>query len=57
LIPFPPERKIDIGDYYSNYNLITQELGWTPQVPLQEGLMKTLSYYNEHQTQYWDVES
>lgn len=58
LIPFPPERKvIDIGDYYSNYSLITQELGWTPKVLLQEGLLRTLNYYNEHQTHYWDVES
>jgi dTDP-glucose 4,6-dehydratase/UDP-glucose 4-epimerase len=58
LIPFPPERKvIDIGDYYSDHNLITEELGWNPQVSLQEGLMKTLKYYKEHYTQYWDVAS
>ncbi len=58
LIPFPPERKtIDIGDYYSNYNLITQELGWSPQVSLQEGLIKTLNYYKEHKTYYWDTAS
>jgi dTDP-glucose 4,6-dehydratase/UDP-glucose 4-epimerase len=58
LIPFPPERKvIDIGDYYSDYSLIAHELGWSPQVSLQEGLMRTLNYYNEHYTQYWDVES
>ncbi len=54
LIPFPPERKaIDIGDYYSDYSLITQELGWAPKVSLQEGLKKTLAYYKKHQTHYW----
>ncbi len=54
LIPFPPERKaIDIGDYYSDFGLITQELGWTPKVDLQEGLKKTMAYYQTHQAQYW----
>lgn len=54
LIPFPPERKvIDIGDYYSDFSLITQELGWTPKVDLQEGLKRTMAYYQAHQAQYW----
>jgi UDP-glucose 4-epimerase len=54
LIPFPPERKaIDIGDYYSDFSLISQELGWTPKVNLQEGLKRTMAYYQTHQTMYW----
>lgn len=54
LIPFPPERKaIDIGDYYSDFSLITQELGWTPKVGLQEGLKETMLYYQAHHAQYW----
>lgn len=54
LIPFPPERKaIDIGDYYSDFNLITQELGWTPKIDLKTGLQKTLAYYKEHHAHYW----
>ena len=54
LIPFPPERKaIDIGDYYSDFSLITQEFGWTPKVDLQEGLKKTMAYYKDHQAKYW----
>ena len=55
LIPYPPERKvIDIGDYYSDFKLITKELGWKPKVNLLKGLEKTLSYYQLHQTQYWN---
>lgn len=43
---FPPERKkIDIGDYYSDYRKIMTELGWKPQVSLKEGLRMTLDYY------------
>lgn len=45
---FPSERKrIDIGDYYSDFELIKKELGWAPRVPLAEGLRKTLTYYRE----------
>jgi dTDP-glucose 4,6-dehydratase/UDP-glucose 4-epimerase len=54
LTPFPHERKaIDIGDYYSDFSLITKELGWTPKVDLQEGLKRTMAYYQAHQAQYW----
>lgn len=55
LIPFPPERKaIDIGDYYSDFSLIKQELGWAPKVELREGLQKTLNYYRANDRHYWD---
>jgi dTDP-glucose 4,6-dehydratase/UDP-glucose 4-epimerase len=55
LVPFPEERKvIDIGDYYSDFSLISRELGWLPQVKLQQGLLKTLEYYSKHRSSYWD---
>lgn len=55
LIPFPAERKaIDIGDYYSDFTLISNELGWEPKVELQEGLQKTMAYYQYHYSHYWD---
>ncbi|MFA9231618.1 MAG: NAD-dependent epimerase/dehydratase family protein [Microgenomates group bacterium] len=54
LIPFPPERKaIDIGSYYSDFSLISRELGWSPKIPLLMGLKKTLTYYTQHRTSYW----
>ena len=54
LVPFPAERKaIDIGDYYSDFAKIRAELGWSPKVPLQEGLQRTLQYYTEHGNHYW----
>lgn len=56
MVPFPPERKaIDIGDYYSDYTLIENALSWKPKVGLQEGLEKTLRYYQLHQQYYWDA--
>lgn len=55
LVPFPSERKaIDIGDYYSDFGLIRQELGWEPKVDLQSGLKKTLAYYLAHHVHYWE---
>ena len=55
LAPFPPERKaIDIGDYYSDYSLIKKELGWAPKIDLRDGLKRTLNYYREHFSHYWD---
>jgi len=55
IIPFPPERKvIDIGDYYSNFDLAERVLGWSPKVTLSEGLIKTVEYYREHLPKYLD---
>jgi dTDP-glucose 4,6-dehydratase/UDP-glucose 4-epimerase len=54
LIPFPAERKeIDIGDYYSDFRLISKELGWQPRVGLNEGLERTVNYYEKHYSHYW----
>ena len=53
LVPFPAERKaIDIGDYFSNYSLATELLGWTPQTSLADGLSRTLDYYRARLQSY-----
>jgi UDP-glucose 4-epimerase len=55
LVPFPEERKaIDIGDYHSDFSLISAELGWSPRVNLRQGLLQTLEYYSKHRSAYWD---
>jgi dTDP-glucose 4,6-dehydratase/UDP-glucose 4-epimerase len=54
-IPFPADRKaIDIGDYYSNYDLISKELGWSPKVNLKDGLTATMEYFQNNHRYYWD---
>jgi UDP-glucose 4-epimerase len=51
--PFPEDRKrIDIGDYHADFGQIRQRLGWTPRIPLEEGLRRTLSFYREHLARY-----
>jgi len=53
LVPFPPERKrIDIGDFHADASKIRRVLGWSPRVPLREGLARTVAYYREHREHY-----
>jgi UDP-glucose 4-epimerase len=50
---FPEDRKrIDIGDYYSDYSLIESLLGWSPKTTLEQGLSKTLDYYKKNIIHY-----
>lgn len=50
---FPADRKrIDIGDYYSDYNKIKTELGWTLKISLREGLTRSIEYYKKYHQQY-----
>lgn len=50
---FPTERKrIDIGDYYADYNRIRSALGWSPTVPLGDGLARTVAYFRANLARY-----
>jgi nucleoside-diphosphate-sugar epimerase len=50
---FPSERrKIDIGDYYSEYGAINSAVGWEPKVSLRDGLQRTIDYFREHLEHY-----
>ncbi len=54
LVSFPRERRaIDIGDYFTCADKIRAALGWEARVPLEEGLRRTLAYYDEHGDAYW----
>lgn len=54
LVPFPDERKkIDIGDFYTDYRKISDELGWKPKILLRDGLKRTIDYYCQHGEYYW----
>jgi UDP-glucose 4-epimerase len=53
LVPFPEDRKaIDIGDYYGDYRKIRSRLGWKPRIPLEEGLGRTLEFYQKYSHKY-----
>jgi UDP-glucose 4-epimerase len=50
---FPANReRIDIGDYYADYDCIAKTLGWRPRVHLKEGLALTLDFFRKHLQNY-----
>ncbi|MDA8239840.1 MAG: NAD-dependent epimerase/dehydratase family protein [Nitrospiraceae bacterium] len=50
---FPADRKrIDIGDFYADFSLIREVLGWRPETSVMDGLRKTLEYYRQHLYKY-----
>ncbi len=50
---FPPERKrIDIGDYQADDRRFRAASGWEPRVPLEEGLKRSLDYYQANLAHY-----
>lgn len=52
---FPEDHKrIDIGSYYADDGKFRETTGWAPQVPLRDGLARTLAYYRKHYHQYVD---
>jgi UDP-glucose 4-epimerase len=52
-IEWPEEkRRIDIGSFYSDSTRFTKATGWSRQVPLREGLRRTLAYYRANLAHY-----
>ncbi|MBL9208262.1 MAG: NAD-dependent epimerase/dehydratase family protein [Opitutaceae bacterium] len=50
---FPADRKkIDIGDFYSDWSRIHERLGWKPRTTLRAALAKTLAYYRKELAHY-----
>ncbi len=53
LVPFPEEKKlIDIGDYFSDFSKIREEIGWSPKVSLEDGLKEMVEYYSKNKEHY-----
>ena len=50
---YPEERrKIDIGDYYSSHDKFSAITGWSPRIPLDQTLHRTLAFYQSHRPHY-----
>jgi len=45
-------RKIDIGDFYADYDLIAGKLGWRPRTDLKTALRRTLGYFRKEGAHY-----
>jgi UDP-glucose 4-epimerase len=54
LTPYPEQLKItEVGDYIADYSKIKNQLGWEPKVSLDNGLRKTISFYEKYRRHYW----
>jgi UDP-glucose 4-epimerase len=52
-VEWPEEkRRIDIGSFYSDSTRFANTTGWSRQVPLREGLRRTLAYYRANLAHY-----
>jgi nucleoside-diphosphate-sugar epimerase len=45
-------RKIDIGDYYSSHDKFSGMTGWSPRIPLEQTLDRTIAFYELNQRHY-----
>jgi len=43
----PSIRKVDIPRSYGDYSKATKELGWRPETPFEEGVMKTIEWFRQ----------
>jgi UDP-glucose 4-epimerase len=54
IVPFPEENKnIDIGSVYSSWHKFHFTTGWAPRFAPEEGLARTVEYYERHRAHYW----
>ena len=52
-VDWPPEKRaIDIGSFYADSTKFMRATGWSPSVPLDEGLRRTVAFYRQHFAQY-----
>ena len=53
-IKFPKEREeIEIGNYIANAKKIKEELGWQAKISIEEGIKKTVEYYQKYKRAYF----
>jgi UDP-glucose 4-epimerase len=56
MVEYPPDqRPIEVGDYVADITKITTTLGWTPSVPLETGIERTVAYFEPRRHLYWDA--
>jgi UDP-glucose 4-epimerase len=53
-VPWPEERKkIEVGDYVASFEKFARTTGWQPKISLEDGLARTVTFYDRHKEHYW----
>lgn len=53
-VPFPEDaRRIEIGDYVADTRKMAEVTGWRAEVPLREGLERSVGYFTNYREHYW----
>ena len=53
-VPWPEtNKKIDVGDFIADVTKVKSKLSWAPKISMEEGIKKTLEYYEAHKRNYW----
>lgn len=53
-VDFPEDkRKIEVGNYYADFLKAKMILGWQPNVNLEDGLKRTINFYERYRDRYW----
>ncbi|MEA2101856.1 MAG: GDP-mannose 4,6-dehydratase [Thermodesulfobacteriota bacterium] len=51
---FTRERaEVEPGDYWADISKIQSMVGWSPHTDFDEGIKKTIAFYDENKTHYW----
>jgi nucleoside-diphosphate-sugar epimerase len=54
IVPFPPDKKaIDVGSVYSSAAKFNFATGWRVRVPIEDGLVRTVQFYQRYRQHYW----
>ncbi len=54
LVEYPTDhRPIEVGDYVGDITAARATLGWQPSMPLEEGLARTVAFFEPRREQYW----
>jgi UDP-glucose 4-epimerase len=58
MVEYPSDqRPIEIGDFAADISKISRLLGWSPSVPLEDGIKRTVDYFEPRRHLYWDATS
>jgi UDP-glucose 4-epimerase len=53
IMEYPKQRKpIEIGNFTTDNCKMTQTLGWTPHITLEQSLQRCLTFYRDHRADY-----